>query len=604
MARIGQLLVRADLVSENNLARALGIQHFAGGRLGTLLLERGSIDEDSLGKTLALQHGCEYIPWRTLSDVSAIVIAALPAKFAIKHAAVPFERGESYLKIALRDPGDLRILDELFFVTGRKIIAGVAPEVRIYQALEKYYGERRTPRYAILAEKISRPMRTSRLSPNAPPPPPEFFPGPKRRPSRSPAPQEVWGEAAESDAGEPSIIQSWKLPDHQVGGWAGIVSPGMGPPASVTTEPETISWEEMPAVPSMWLPEPPPGASENEAPPASTTALQAAAAPPAEPLASAALETPPESRMPSPPAAPEPGIPLPAASAQGIDEVAASEPPASTVSRVERVPAPPALAPLRAGAPEAPVVVVPAPPTIEAPVSHPPVAPEAAEISAVPVPAAPALKPPTPHPEPPPAAEVAEPVSAQEPVPTPIVPISVVPPPRILPVAPTAAALSTAPSPTDFPEVAAAADRDSIATAALTALARRFVRGAVFVAKPEVVTAWGGAGDGISPEELRDIAIPWSDPSVFLNVRLSRAFYLGPLPPLPRHEAIAIAMGGWPDECLVQPILIREKPVAFLYAEFEPDQGASPMDLAYMRELAAAASAAFVSAIRLKKKEI
>jgi type IV pilus assembly protein PilB len=90
MARLGQLLVRADLVSENHLARALGIQHFAGGRLGTLLLERGSIEEDNLGKTLALQHGCEYIPWRRLAEIPLSVIAALPAKFAIKHAAVPY----------------------------------------------------------------------------------------------------------------------------------------------------------------------------------------------------------------------------------------------------------------------------------------------------------------------------------------------------------------------------------------------------------------------------------------------------------------------------------------------------------------------------------
>jgi GAF domain-containing protein len=86
-------------------------------------------------------------------------------------------------------------------------------------------------------------------------------------------------------------------------------------------------------------------------------------------------------------------------------------------------------------------------------------------------------------------------------------------------------------------------------------------------------------------------------------VKLSRAFYLGPLPPLPRHDPIVRAFGGRADECLVQPVMIREKPVAFLYAEF-PGAGASPIDLAYMRELAETASAAFAAAIRLKKKEI
>ena len=62
MTRLGQLLVRADLVSENHLARALGVQHFAGGRIGTLLLERGALEEDDLGRTLAQQHGRDYVP--------------------------------------------------------------------------------------------------------------------------------------------------------------------------------------------------------------------------------------------------------------------------------------------------------------------------------------------------------------------------------------------------------------------------------------------------------------------------------------------------------------------------------------------------------------
>jgi type II secretion system (T2SS) protein E len=589
MARLGQLLVRADLVSENNLARALGIQGFAGGRLGTLLLERGSIDEDSLGKTLALQHGCEYIPWRVLADVPLVVIAALPAKFAIKHAAVPFERGESHLKLALRDPGDLRILDELFFVTGRKIIAGVAPEVRIYQALEKYYGERRTPRYTILAEKLSRPIRPARASANAPPPPPEFFPGPPRKPAPAPAPQEVWGDSVEPDTAQPAIVQSWKMPDLQVGGWAGIVSPGMdaAPPA----EPETISWEEMPAPPSMWIP-------ESQAPPPSEAAPPAASSsiPEIQARAVTSRATPQREAEVRPvfaPPTPAAAVPLPS-EPQPLPP-APPPPVLAAAAEVAQAPAPRVLDALPA-VPPAPATPLPAKPREP---EVPFVSAAEAEPEAPPPPAREPLAPLAPvrvAPSPPPAAvqEAAELAPAEAAA-------TLAPPP-----APTAApaSLLAMPSAGDFPEVVAATDRDSIATAALMALGRRFVRAAVFVAKPDAVTAWGGAGKGVSPEELRDIRIPWTEPSVFLNVRLSRAFYLGPLPPLPRHEAIAIAMGRWPDECLIQPIMIKEKPVAFLYAEFSRDQGATPMDLAYMRELAGAASTAFVSSIRLKKKEI
>ncbi|MDQ2980365.1 MAG: hypothetical protein M3R62_14225, partial [Acidobacteriota bacterium] len=63
------------------------------------------------------------------------------------------------------------------------------------------------------------------------------------------------------------------------------------------------------------------------------------------------------------------------------------------------------------------------------------------------------------------------------------------------------------------------------------------------------------------------------------------------------------AFGSWPEECAVQPVLIREKPVAFLYVE-SPRDGVTPMDLVYLRELAGAMGSALAAAIRLKKKEI
>jgi MshEN domain len=638
MARLGQLLVRADLVSENHLARALGIQHFAGGRLGTLLLERGSIEEDNLGKTLALQHGCEYIPWRRLAEIPTSVIAALPAKFAIKHAAVPYERGENSLKVALRDPGDLRILDELFFVTGRKIIAGVAPEVRIYQALEKYYGERRTPRYAILSEKISRPARTAKAQTAVLPPPPDFFPSPRRkRPGVVPSANDIWGDAGELDQGELPIIQSWTVPDQSidqaVGGWAGSLSPGLdGLPVP---EPETISWEEMPSIPGLWMPEP--SSSAPDSGPARSSsrdsgrilfdprslASSARAIPSDQVQASSAPPVSPTHSGISPPAAlpPEAAAPLPLfreetgseakqiLSAPMTAEPSLAEEPSVYAAPVaeETPPGPaPAEEPVRAVASSVPDAEEPAffrePAPAPAPMLPPsspaePAGKQAetpAELSSSPsAPLAPSVlsAPPVPEPEPPPTE------------PLPVEPPQAVPPsPAPAPVS--AAALAAMPSVTDFPQVTSAVDRDAIATAALTTLARRFVRAAVFVSRPDSVTAWGGLGEGVSAEELRDISIPWKDPSIFLNIRLSRSFYLGPLPPLPRHESIAIAMGGWPEECLIQPVYLKDKPVAFLYAEFSGDQGATPMDLAYMRELAAAASSAFVAAIRLKKREI
>jgi len=490
MTRLGQLLVRADLVSENHLARALGVQHFAGGRIGTLLLERGAVHEDDLGRILAEQHDCEYVTWATLGNVSPAAIAALPAKFAIRHCAVPYDRGEGFLRIALRDPSDLRILDELFFVTGRKIIPGVAPEVRIFQALEKYYGERRTPRFAILAEKLSRIPSRAAAGPAGPPPPPDFFP---ETPSwrREPV-------ALEGAEGANAELPRVKIPDSPSLPWAPVATASGAP--FVDDEEEMISWEEL-SPPSLWIPEPVRGAK-------------------------------PERTTPSPP----------------------------PVAR--------------------PVPAVPPPPTEEFPPEFPPSPPRTQPPQAPPptrIPPSAPLRPAPPLPPPPPPAA------------------------RAASAAPAGGSTRLAPEVFDFPGVLAARDRSAAVAEILAALGRRFPRVALFGSKPDRVLGLAAGGSGVDSSKLAAIEIPFGDPSVFLNVRLSRSFYLGALPPLPRHRPIAEAMGRWAEECVVQPVWIKDKPVAFLYGEFDTNRGATPMDLAYLRGLAQAAATALAASIRSRR---
>ena len=450
MPRLGVLLVRAGVVNEESVNRALAVQGFAGGRLGTLLLERGSAVEDDIGKALAEQHGCQYIPWRVLGSLAPEIAVALPAKFAIRHSAVPVELGEGFLRIALRDPANLRILDELFFVTGKKILPATAPEVRLYQALERYYGERRTPRFAILAEKLTRPIAPQVIK-RPLPPPPDFSVAPTRYPGGSVR------EAPSDDEADANPFATWKVPDEPGIGWAGQpISPD-----AVDEDLESIPWEEMPSSGS-W-PRPPDEAHRRQPPPAKATSA---------PLESASpwRQTPP-----------------------------------SPVSAPAATPAPPS-----AGRPAA----------------------------------------------------------------------------------------------ADFAGILAAGGRDEIFEAALRALAGRFPKSAVFAVRPDGVTGWAGSGNRVDAEALRALELPWTEPSIFLNVRMSRAFYLGPLPPLPRHRALAAALGGWPSECVVQPVLMRDKTVAFFYAECAGPQGATPADLTFARELAGATAAALAASIRLKKKQV
>lgn len=428
--RVGQLLLRADLITESQLTRALEVQSFAGGRIGTLLLERGAVGEDDLGRTLALQHGCEYIAWSLLGQLPPDTAAALPARFAIKHCAIPYERAESFLKVAVRDPEDLGLLDELTFVTGNRIVASVSPEFRIYQALEKYFGKLRASRYAILAERLSRSAAAPQPLPAEPPPPPEFFS--EMSGAGAAGPSAPAGETALSPFSESSGAPGWA---------------GLGSILPETPESESIAWED------------------------------------------------------------------------------------STGKR------------------------------LKTPLIPPNAAPALPRADAVPV---------------------REPDS----------------------IPPTTRRQLETPLEAGFSDVLAANQRDAIVQAVLAALAGRFPRAAIFSCRSSGVSGWAVAGEGTDPDAFRDFWISWDEPSVFLNSRLSRDFFKGPLPSLPRHDLLATILGGRPGECVLYPVLIGEKPVAFLYAASDRPGSITEADLSYLAELAAAASAALVNAIHLKKKDI
>jgi hypothetical protein len=155
-----------------------------------------------------------------------------------------------------------------------------------------------------------------------------------------------------------------------------------------------------------------------------------------------------------------------------------------------------------------------------------------------------------------------------------------------------------------FPGVAAATERDAIADALLEAIGRRFTQAAIFSSRSDGVAGWVAAGDRVDPSGVRSFSASWTEPSVFLNARLSRTFYLGPLPSLPRHDLLAAALGGWPGECVVEPVFIGERPVAFLLVTAPRPGAVTAEDLGYLQELSGAASSAFENAIRLKKREI
>jgi hypothetical protein len=134
---------------------ALRNQLMLGGHLGTCLLELGCVDEGRLGRTLAEVHGVPYARPEAFSRIRPEVLKRLPRKAVEEHNAIPLEQRGRRLVVAMVNPRNLAACDALGFASGCEIIPWVAPEVRIFEAMEKYYAVPRRLRYVVLARDES-----------------------------------------------------------------------------------------------------------------------------------------------------------------------------------------------------------------------------------------------------------------------------------------------------------------------------------------------------------------------------------------------------------------------------------------------------------------
>lgn len=154
--KLGQLLIERGQASGGQVMRAILSQRTAGGRLGTCLLELEAVDEDQLLETLAVQQGAPAARAEALRAIPDEIVHLIPSRVAVRCSAVPFSASDKEVHVATVDTRDLKILDELAFCTSRRIRAHVASEVRIREALSKYYGAECPRRFSRLIDRLNR----------------------------------------------------------------------------------------------------------------------------------------------------------------------------------------------------------------------------------------------------------------------------------------------------------------------------------------------------------------------------------------------------------------------------------------------------------------
>src|SRR2546422_2049631 len=102
-AKLGEILVRENLISPQHLRQALEYQREHGGRLGYNLVKLGLVSDDMITAVLSRQYGISSVNL-VLFQIDASVLRLIPQEAAQKNSGLPLSRGGAPLKLGMVDP--------------------------------------------------------------------------------------------------------------------------------------------------------------------------------------------------------------------------------------------------------------------------------------------------------------------------------------------------------------------------------------------------------------------------------------------------------------------------------------------------------------------
>jgi type IV pilus assembly protein PilB len=150
-AKLGEILVRENLLTAQQLREALDYQREHGGRLGFNLVKLGLVSDDMITAVLSRQYGVPSVNLE-LFDIDGPVLRLIPQEVAQKYSVLPLSRVGATLTLAMVDPTNVFAMDDIKFMTGLNIEPVVVSEASVQEAIAKYYDTTREIELASIAD--------------------------------------------------------------------------------------------------------------------------------------------------------------------------------------------------------------------------------------------------------------------------------------------------------------------------------------------------------------------------------------------------------------------------------------------------------------------
>ncbi len=159
-SNLGELLIQEKLLDNNQLKNAVDFHRKNDVGIGTAIVSLGYLSEEEMAQALSRQLGYPYINLDQF-EVYPDVINLIPVEIAKKYLIMPIHRIRSFLTLAMVDPTDLDIIEDVRFRTGLSIQPVIASESGIMNAISKYYGSSDALRVKQIVDEIEQAEDTS-----------------------------------------------------------------------------------------------------------------------------------------------------------------------------------------------------------------------------------------------------------------------------------------------------------------------------------------------------------------------------------------------------------------------------------------------------------
>ncbi len=136
--RLGEMLVDAKVLSNEQVEEAVRIQQKSGKRLGTVLVENNFISEKQLIDVLCLQLGIDFIDLNK-EEIDPYMASVIPKSIAVQYRVVPVKVEKDKLILAMEDPLNFRALETVKQITKLKVVPYIAYSNAITRAISVLY---------------------------------------------------------------------------------------------------------------------------------------------------------------------------------------------------------------------------------------------------------------------------------------------------------------------------------------------------------------------------------------------------------------------------------------------------------------------------------